>query len=134
MKGLLERVEQATGVMGRTEARKIADLSCWQKDSQEYELLVMALMGYIQAVGAALSLVERGLPGWRIVMERNGSDGFVRVFLSPDLNRMEPGERHGALYGDVRSHTTTLPLAILAALLRALIAQDAAAASEAGHG
>lgn len=59
---ILIRLKAATGPMTKWEAQGIADLLP-ESAGLDYALLVMAMQGGYENVGAALALVERMLPG-----------------------------------------------------------------------
>ena len=76
-------------------------------------LICYALRGGIKAVGAALELVERKMPGRTYKCFQHYTDGWY-VRISP----------HSADEGWIAEQCDSLPLAILIALVSALIAED----------
>lgn len=70
---------------------------------------------YSDSIDAALALVERVLPGWDICLSHGHGEPWESCIAPPDRAANDIG------------HAPTLPLAILAALLSALIAKEGAA-------
>lgn len=115
--GLLERVKKCEGpVDGPTAAGWANDLSPWATNSSEWYLFVHALGG---SVDAALGLVERVLPGCAYRVQRN-LDGSHWA----ELQRLNQNPINAEKYDvwNEGGNQKTAPLAILAALLTALIA------------
>lgn len=124
LQSLLERVEKATGPdreLGVDILIGIGGWSCsedFELSDHEGKVWSRAIsprkrpnpwehMNPALSIDAALALVERVLPGWdwEIELDEHGA----AVFLRPDR---------------VHADGETVPLAILAALLKALIAQE----------
>lgn len=133
LQGLLERVEGAGGPDRELDADLMIQFEApgsvkvkqktggWTTAHPKYAKGAMNYMivgktkypdQYTSSVDAALALVERVLPEWQVYMEvLRPANGGCRASVEPNL---ASGWRRGA----------TLPLAILSALLRALIAKD----------
>ncbi len=115
---LIERVEKATGpdrgidaAMFRVDQPDLARSSPWPQftiDQDEGRDDFKAIPRYTASIDAALALMERKLPGWRISMDQM-EDGW-------DTDLSEPGNRSGVF----NATRKTLPLAIILALLIAL--------------
>lgn len=106
----------------------------WPSGDRRWSLLVLALQDGLDAIGAALTLVEAELPGWgRQVghpLERDSDTNngwYASVFR--EANRGETGfmAGHYTHTGDPRMrgfYAPTASVAVLLALLNALIAKD----------
>lgn len=114
LEGLLSRIEAATGPFDRIEAQQLEAASPWARTEEGF-LFMQALVGGVPAIGCALALVARVLPGRRVNMECGENYSSAR-FVKGWGGRREPGPAS-------ERPDNELPLAILAALVRALIAK-----------
>jgi len=125
---LLERVKAATGpdealgediwvavVPGATRRNIMAEWPgerpIWEFSDPERNTIARFTPRITMSIDAALALTERVLPGWTWMMENSTEKSFV--LWKPK-----------AIRATVNEFAVTLPLAILAALLSALIAQE----------
>jgi len=128
---LLERVKAATGIDGREnyalnieigksllgwhlhEHKAFGDYDTdWAEWRDADDKQIRVIPDFSASIDAALALCERVLPGWGYVLHANPGTVPNAMLLS----QMFGGERHDAF-------ARTVPLAILAALLTALISK-----------
>lgn len=132
IEGLLSRLETATGPdreidrwlelllvqNGRRGCFKTNE--SWVKAARERR---WATDHFTRSIDAALDLVERCLPGWKLSFHLGGLWGEEQ----PGAHLAEPDfaalSRKNKRYEQSRANAPTLPLAILIALLRALSAR-----------
>lgn len=115
---LLQRVQATAGIDRELDLDLAWDLWPEMVDYDQEEVSY-ALYSYTGSIDAALALVERLLPGTRLSMVH--WDQWHAEFLTPDEN----GENWLSAMNPTAGTTgSTLPLAILAALLTAFIAQQ----------
>lgn len=126
---LLDRVKAATGpdqeideaiwlsvVPGASRKNVMAEWpeeeAIWEYSDPERNLVGRSLVPRLSAsIDAALALVDRSLPGWGVYFRRDKETTGAGMLL-PDHFRVSPAHEEAA----------SIPLAILAALLSALIA------------
>ncbi|MAN77825.1 MAG: hypothetical protein CML24_11680 [Rhizobiales bacterium] len=139
LEALLERVEKATGPNYNLEVEIAYVTGFWPED--RIERVVRSENGAFTvwfsndgpslplppnstaSIDAALALVERVLPGWTHGHQKfpDGevfNSGGYQFFVAEDDADLDSGYASG--------EAPTLPLAVLAAMLKALIAQEAA--------
>lgn len=134
---LLERVEKAEGPDREIDAElwALAEGIIWYRiegdaviaqhpkhfGGHEYfhGLLEHTILRYTASIDAAVSLVEKVLPGWSWLLSSNGSAHMI----SPDFEAAEEEwlENKGSTYAD---YGKTPALALCAALLRAVLADE----------
>ena len=81
LSGLLNVLTTSKQPFGENEAGALA-LSCDFFDSDEQLLLEHMLRGGLSAIGAALELAGRKLPGWNLKMLKQHSDFWAAEFLN----------------------------------------------------
>lgn len=137
LKGLLERVEKAEGpdreidaeiwlalVPGTTRKQwsyihKASGKECFVDETRDATHALINVPSYTASIDAAVALVEKLLPGWRLMVTTPGG----AYLMSSDF---EPAEEE---WGEPKGFTCAADakspaLALIAALLRALIAQQ----------
>lgn len=114
---LLSRVE---GASGPDDALNVAIWAAlWERYPVAEEIAIRKVLpNFTGSIDAALALVERKLPGWGRQTKRYAECGEYEASL------WTPHEVGGATYVGV--HKTSEALALLAALIRALIAETPA--------
>lgn len=121
IKELLERVEGLSGPDREVDAAIIKALGfhSWAgrmsyRDADGVRMWDFGSSEITASIDAAIALVERKLPGWAWkVIREEGYNGCV-IRNAPKLEIVAPS---------VSCHGPTLPLAIISALLRALLAK-----------
>ncbi len=113
MHELLNMLRSATGPMTDKEVERCIRLSPWYNNVPSHDPLwndfCKALYG---SVDAALALVERCLPGWTWMLDKNESGPFDFVLWADT-----------GLKSKANATGSSAPLAILAALLTTLISE-----------
>ncbi len=119
---ILERLRAATGPLKVHDANDLAYDAGFH--GENYALMVEALRGGVDAVGSALALVERMLPGSGYMITR-GRATFYEPMFGVELYHMDliPDDGEPIPY-DWPSESNSLPLAILTALFTALEAKE----------
>lgn len=117
LRALLERVEGATGELPHGEAQALVGACQFDPDAA-YLLMVAITDAPLNATGYAIAFHEAVLPGWHI--EIRGSTGDWYCGTAPDhwAHYEDPEERNGKT-----ATGKDIPLAIVAATLKALIAK-----------
>jgi len=78
LRELIERVEKLEGpVDGVTAAGLANSFGPWPCESEEWHLFVNALRPTMEAIGAAIALCERVLPGWDVTACFDGASAPV---------------------------------------------------------
>ena len=111
---LLAKLKEATGPFPEMESSGLAErMYPGDGEDEMYWLLYLALQSGHQAIGAALELVEMGLPGciWAL-----GSGGRSRKVPPPWFSMTAPTYHE--------TSAPTLPLAILMAWCQAMITKE----------
>lgn len=109
LQGLIERCEKATGPDRELDVA-IWQALCWK---DHYRDIAKGTV-FTASLDASVALVERVLPGWHWSLD---SFGEATAFDSSGAFLVAADDEH---YG----HNKHLPLAILAALLRSLLARE----------
>lgn len=112
LRELLERVEKATGPNTEIEVELIQRFIS-AKEGDLHRRYTIAVYGFTSSIDAAIALVERVRPGWAWNVGNVGEEDRPSVALTVPF---EP-------YQDFVAHGATPALAVIAALLRSLIAE-----------
>lgn len=120
LRALLERVEGATGELPHGEAQALVGACQFDPDAA-YLLMVAITDAPLNATGYALAFHEAVLPGWYIRMSCDPEDNpkYYCGAATQEWAYYEAPEE----FGGGSQHHVSLPLAIIAADLRALIAK-----------
>lgn len=129
LQSLLERLEKASGGDREIDARLaeafggFADvIRALNEDGSTFDAMVDygedsfdECPRYTSSLDAALSLVERVMPGWGYFLRHDADSGYVAALVYPDAFRVTPGATKAA----------SMPLALCLALVRAKLEDEA---------
>jgi hypothetical protein len=80
---IITRLREAKGPLSHKEAMEVADI-LFAEGTHEWMLLAAALEAEVQAVGSALALVEKLLPGWVIEVKQSRLYGWYVTLVGPE--------------------------------------------------